>query len=196
VKKLSGIVAVLYIVTSCSPSKTNPEVTDTTVAEQASGIQVNDSLAADSANAAWVGENPDIYLDIKSYIVGEEAIPPDSIQLIDFTCAIFIWPTAEQMARSEGNEDEFNTAADDFGYYMSKASKHIDTLQVKITDATERYLKLKGRNGTRLLDIRKEGMPRWNIIFFNITKDPRVESFWEIAVDEERSAIRQYFDLN
>jgi hypothetical protein len=116
-------------------------------------------------------------------------------------CALSVWPSEAQLdnrkrgIQSEEEQDEFETAADDFGYYMYKATTNIETLQVKVIDAKKRYLKLKGLHTTWLLDIRKEGAPQWNITFFNISKEPQVVSYWEIAEDEAKLTIRQYFDL-
>jgi len=196
--KLAVLVAAAVLLASCSPSKTNLETKDSMVIEQALRMPVSDSTNADPGEGASAGQPTDVNLDFKNYQVLEEGIPTDSIQSIDSTCVIFVWPSNEQlekMKRSAGSEEEFYTGVDDFGFYMSNAARQVDTLGIKVINAERRYLKLKSTDSTRVLDIRKDGAPEWNIIFFSTARNPKVVSFWDIVEDKKHSMVREYFNL-
>jgi len=113
--------------------------------------------------------------------------------LIDSTCAIFINPTSvqiDQMEKEYGEED-FYTIADDNQYYHHLANALLDSLGVEtISIGEDKHLRLIGKNNSEwTLDIRQDGAPGWNLIFFNTNKEPKI--FSTIDVNEE--VIDSYF---
>lgn len=159
-----------------------------------SGEDVNDTLSrGDMAIPEEYGNEYERFMDIDGYSVDSMAVRPDQLQVIDSTMAIIINPTIEQMADMEEEYGEdFPTVADDAGFYHANAVITLDSLQVKTRIAQKRYLKFQGDGGkTWLVDLRMEGAPEWNIIFFHTQKTPRVIS----AIDVDRRVIQQYFDI-
>jgi hypothetical protein len=132
-------------------------------------------------------------MDINGYSIDSMAVKRDQLQVIDSTMAVIINPTIEQMADMEEEYGEdFPTVADDAGFYHANAMITLDSLRVKTRIAQKRYLRFQGDGGkTWLVDIRMEGAPEWNIIFFNTKKTPRVIP----AIDVDRRVIQQYFDI-
>jgi hypothetical protein len=116
--------------------------------------------------------------------------PAGEIQVIDSTCAIFIYPTDSQLTQMEEKYGvDMETIADDNAYYDSEATMKLDSAGIKTIDAHKRYLQFKGTSASWLLDIRKEGAPEWNLIFFNKVNPPEVVT----SVDVTSNRIEQYF---
>jgi hypothetical protein len=114
--------------------------------------------------------------------------------LIDFECAILIYPTSEQideMKKNEGEED-FYIGADDSNWYQTMAIEKIDLVGIKTITVRGRYLRLRGHNKTWDLDIRKKNLPAWNLIFFKPTKEPKIISTIDLTVDETKN----YFEIS
>jgi hypothetical protein len=167
--------------------------------ESTADILAQDTLVAktDSAStdkvymAATLEEYKEMYYNLQSYLT--DADSPNT-ETIDFDCAILIFPTEEQIERMKKDykEEDFYIVADDNNWYQSKAIDIIDSLGVKQITAKERYIKLKGENKTWTLDIRRDNLPSWNLIFFKRTKDPQVIS----TVDLTPEATRDFFEIH
>jgi hypothetical protein len=113
-------------------------------------------------------------------------------EIIDFDCAILIYPTDEQIEemRREMSEDDFYIIADDNNWYQGTAIGLIDSLNIRMITASERYVMLKGHRKSWTLDIRKENSPAWNLIFFKTTKAPEVVSTVGLTIEQ----LREYFN--
>lgn len=174
--------AVLLFVVACFSKRSGEDVNDTTALNQ-----------GDTAIAGEYGNEYDRFMDINGYSVDSMAVKLNQLQVIDSTMAVIINPTIEQMADMEEEYGEdFPTVADDAGFYHANAMMTLDSLQVKTRIPQKRYLKFQADGGkTWLVDIRMEGAPEWNIIFFNTKKTPRVIP----AIDVDRRVIQQYFDV-
>ena len=117
----------------------------------------------------------------------------DSIQLVDFDCAILVYPTQEQvdeMIKTEG-EDDFYVGADDSNWYLAQAIDTLDYTVIKTITASGQFLRLKGKERVWELDVRKKNLPGWNLIFFKTTKDPQIVSMTDLTVDE----VKDYFEI-
>jgi hypothetical protein len=116
----------------------------------------------------------------------------EAAEIIDFDCAILIYPTNAQMyeMKRDFEEEDFHVVADGNNRYHENAIGMIDSLGVRTMTVTERYLRLKGKENWNL-DIRKPQLPSWNLIFFKTTKEPKVISIVNLTVDE----VREYFEI-
>ena len=133
------------------------------------------------------------YLRLENYLT-ETKIPGEDIQVISFSCAILVNPTAERLSEmtEDYGEDDLATLIDDQGYFQSNARHILDSASVRIVEAEKRFIKCSGENSkTWLLDVRKEGAPPWNIILFNSRKEPEPVP----ATDLTRNKVAQFFDL-
>jgi hypothetical protein len=128
--------------------------------------------------------------DVQSYVTTK--VEDSRTETIDFNCAIFIYPTDEQIEemKKQMGEDDFYIVADDNNWYQGTAIGLIDSLNIKKVTAWERYLTLKGNSNSWTLDIRKENLPAWNLIFFNRTKEPKVVSTIDLTIDQ----VKEYFE--
>jgi hypothetical protein len=132
------------------------------------------------------------YLDLENYLV---ASPIDStqLQLITDDCVVLIYPSEAQIKKlmEENSEEDYATIADDFNFYHSLAIEKIDSLHVKAISTSRPYLKFAGKETSWTLDIRKEGMPEWNIIFFKKEAEPKIFN----AIDITTQDITSFFKL-
>lgn len=133
----------------------------------------------------------DTYFQLESYLA-KDKLGDTKFELVDFDCAILIYPTNEQIdeMQKEYGED-FYTIADDNSWYQAEALRLIDSLQVRELRTTNRFIRLKGESNSWDLDIRKKNLPAWNLIFFKTTKEPKIIS----TVDINVYSVSQYFDL-
>lgn len=149
-----------------------------------------DSLAAVATDTISSEIDYEASLKLESYLTKNIASEPETI---DYTCAILIYPTDEQMEemKKEVGEDDFYTIADDSQFYLGMAIEKIDSVGIKKTTATGQVLRLKGQTKTWDLDIRKKNLPEWNVIFFNTAKEPKIIS----AIDLTTEEVKSYFDV-
>lgn len=129
---------------------------------------------------------------LETYLT-DSTIVNDSMQVIDYDCAVLIYPTGAQideMIKANG-EDDFYTIADDNSWYQGTAIGMIDSVNVKTTSATLPFLRLKGKDNAWTLDIRKKGLPEWNIVFFKTTKEPKIISAIDLTVEQ----VKAYFEV-
>ncbi|MGE0587740.1 MAG: hypothetical protein AB7O48_04145 [Cyclobacteriaceae bacterium] len=128
--------------------------------------------------------------ELNNYLVlGDSGL--NNIDTVDFDCAILIYPTLDQIERmkEEEGEEDFYIGADDSNWYQAQSIEMIDSVGVTKIGAN-RYLHLVGLNKTWNLDVRKEGLPAWNLIFFKTTKEPEVISAIDLTVEQ----VRDYFE--
>jgi hypothetical protein len=136
--------------------------------------------------------NYERFYDINAYAVTYE-VTPEEIQIVDSTSAIVIYPTDEQIdLMLQENGEDFYTIADDNSFYQTEAIVELDSFAVKTILAKKRYLKLVGESQSWLLDIRLNGAPEWNIIFFDRKKTPKVVS----AIDVDSDEILSFYGLD
>lgn len=175
-------VIALALLISCGQRKDTPVVAVTL-----------DSATQSSEAPAYNEEDYEKSLRIESYVTDQALSTADSVLEIKYPCAVVINPTDEQIERmiQENGEEDFATIADDYSYYQSMASQTLDSVGVKQVMLTGRFLKLSGSAGTWLLDMRKEGMPEWNLIFFNPSKKPEIAT----AIDVSTSDVVKFFDV-
>ena len=174
------LISVITIFTLLSCSKTDKSSTATSA--DSLQTEIKDSVEVDS----------DSYLKLESYTAPDQT-DTALYYIIDHDCAVIISPTDKQiddMIKLNG-EDDFATIADDFSYYQSVALQKLDSAGVKTESSEKQYLKFVGDKGAWTLDIRKQDMPAWNIIFFKKNKDPEIIS----AIDLTNEHVRDYFEV-
>lgn len=177
-KQLLSWALLLTLLFSCnSKSATSDTVEDT---NDVPALQIPEETAQEF----------DRWYQIQNYIV-QGNIPDDSIQVVDAVGVIVINPTDEQIDKMirEYGEDDFYTVADDNSFYQASAMAQLDSFAVHTVMAEKRYLKLAGNGKTWLIDVRPEGAPEWNMIFFDKTQEPKVMS----AIDVTPEELASYF---
>lgn len=149
-----------FIVLSCSKKQ---ESTDITYPIKIAGS--DSTKSGDDYNALFRLEN---------YLTGEQH-DTSKVQVINFDCAVLIYPTHEQveeMKKNEG-EDDFYTIADDANFYQTRAIELFDSAGVKTAGTQKQFVKFVGDESTWTLDVRKKNLPAWNVILFNKKKGPQ-----------------------
>ncbi len=131
------------------------------------------------------------FLKIEAYQVDEDQIPSNDLMTIDSACALIVNPTAEQLERmeEESGEEDFATIVDDYSYYQSTAVMTLDSLGIKTRNADKRYVKFVAPGGGWTIDLRKEGAPEWNLIFFMPGRTPAIMT----AIDVTRDSVNAWF---
>jgi hypothetical protein len=137
------------------------------------------------------GDTYSQYYKLDSYLT-ESPVEAKDVQEIDSTCAIIITPSIAQMQAMEKEYgDDFESVVDDAFYYQGMAISILDSLQINRIKAKEvPFVLLKGSNSRNYtLNIRKLGLPEWNIVFFDIYKQPEIIS----AIDLTPEKAKDYF---
>lgn len=139
--------------------------------------------------ALSLNEYKEMY-DIQNYVTPK--VDDSRTEIIDFDCAILIYPTDEQIEemKKQMGEDDFYIVADDNNWYQGTAIGLIDSLNIRKFTASERYLVLKGNNKSWTLDIRKDNSVPWNLIFFKRTKEPKIISTVDLTIEQ----VKEYFE--
>ena len=155
----------------------------------------SDTLTLDSLKAenAFNKNDSQTYFILANYLADPEIEPtPVDVQQIDSTCAVLVYPTDEQIkAMQQEKGDDFMQIADTYSFYQGSAIEMLDSIDVGTISAEKRYLNFKGKKSRAWsLDIRKDGAPLWNLIFFNVGKEPEIIS----VTDLSREKIIEYFD--
>ncbi len=203
------IVAIVLFSFSCSTTdreKGSDAATDTLAAidtTQRSNSDTATAIAADTAQVdtvltarAFDKTDSSTYYELQNYFKDLEiAVKPTEIQVVDSTCAVLIYPTEEQLAqlRTEYGDD-FQMVASDNIYYHGMAIQMLDSINVETVTAKSRYINFKGQSADQswTLDIRKDGAPPWNLIFYHRNKRPEIVPF----VDLSKERIYDYFEIN
>ena len=132
----------------------------------------------------------DSFFKLESYLT-KNKIENGKYEIVDFDCEILIYPTIEQIYEMKKEEGEdFYIGADDSNWYQGQAIGMIDSIAIKKITATGQFLRLKGKQETWDLDIRKKNLPTWNLIFFKTNKEPKIVSTVDLTVDE----VKEYFN--
>ena len=152
---------------------------------------VADATPSDSAQNGFDENNYESFLDLENYKVNE--IPDASdIEVVDSSSVIVVVPSEQQVKEMEEKYGEdFYTIADDASFYQAEAMMRLDSVGVKkvVVGSVQRYVQLKGTSGSWLLDVRKEGAPEWNMIFFHVDKTPEIVSSIDVTTDK----IKEFF---
>lgn len=169
----NSFIILLIIATSCSPKKADKETA------QSDSIQTKTDSTLTNVD----------YFSLQTYL--ETAIIDTAqIQKIDFNCALMIAPTTEQIEEMQKEEGEdFATIADDGSYYQATSNMLLDSMKIKVVDASQPYVQFIGENKIWTLNIRKNGLPVWNLIFFHRKKDPIVVGMAGLTAEQ----ITKYF---
>lgn len=175
--KQVSVIALCIALLSCRQKQ---NVTNATQPIKISGS--TSAKADDEYNAQFKLEN---------YFAGEQ---PDAskVQVIDYTCAVIISPTHEQveeMKKTEG-EEEFYTIADDANFYQTRAIELVDSAGIKTAGTQKQFIKFVGSASSWTLDIRKKNLPAWNVILFNTKKAPEPTG----AVNLTYESVKKYFE--
>jgi hypothetical protein len=181
----------IFVITICTGLWSCSRTTDTqSSVKDVDSLSISDPIliAADTVLTANV-EYATLF-ELESYLVND-AIEDSLLEIVDFDCAILIYPTEEQieeMIKTEGEED-FYVGADDSNWYQGMAIQMMDSVGIKQISASGQYLRLKGPNESWDLDIRKKNLPAWNLIFFKRTKEPKIVSTIDLTMEE----VKVYF---
>jgi hypothetical protein len=138
--------------------------------------------------AASQTQEEDTAYALKSYLVSLE---PDTslIQEIHSACVILVDPDTDQIAQWKREDEQgFYITADDANWYRASALTIFDSLHIPLVSADRRYLRLVG-NKKWVLDVKKKNLPRWNIILFVPTKEPKITA----AIDISADSVSSYF---
>lgn len=128
---------------------------------------------------------------LENYLAGEQN-DASKVQVIDFDCAVLIYPTHEQveeMKKTEG-EDEFYTIADDANFYQTRAIQLLDSAGIKTAGTQKQFVKFVGGRSSWTLDVRKKNLPGWNLIFFSKKKAPQPTAAVSVTYD----SVKNYFE--
>jgi hypothetical protein len=159
------------------------------VTDSSASVKITDSITDKRVYAvASLDEYKAMYA-LQSYLTKAT----DSAEIIDFDCAVLIYPTEQQMEETKNTlgDDNFYIVADDNNWYQGRAIGLLDSLNIRHETAGGKYLTLKGRTKTWTLDIRKDNLPAWNLIFFKTTKEPRIIPTAGLSITE----IKEYFEI-
>ncbi|HTH57528.1 MAG TPA: hypothetical protein VL728_15865 [Cyclobacteriaceae bacterium] len=170
-------VILCIIVVACGKKQSN-EVS-TTLPVKISG---SSSKSSEDYNAQFKLEN---------YLAGEQT-DPSKVQVIDYDCAVLIYPTHEQveeMKKTEG-EEEFYTIADDANFYQTRVIQILDSAKIKTAGTEKQFIKFAGDRSSWTLDVRKKNLPGWNLILFSKKKAPQPTA----AVNVTYDLVKSYFE--
>jgi hypothetical protein len=162
------------LITSCSRSIDNRTTADTLTFNHADSNKIADQ---------------DIF-KLESYLTKEEG-DTATMQTINFDGAILIYPSDSEMddMQQKYGEDDFLIIADDSQFYQSEAINNLDSLQIKNISTPKQKLKFIGKNQTWVLDVKKKGLPEWNLILFNTRTTPQVIA----PIDATIEKLQGYF---
>ena len=176
-KNISGVV-IFLVISSCGVKTTEGDLAN-----------VADSTSTILTVAGFDENNYDSFIELSNYQADNKPDPPD-VQVIDSTSVIIINPTEAQVAEMEEKYGEdFYTIADDNSFYQYEAAARLDSLGIKTISAEKDFLQLQGKSEKWILDIRKEGAPEWNMIFFHTGKKPEIVP----SIDATHEKIKEYF---
>lgn len=179
------IIAAFALLSSCS------KTSDTKLSEAPSPLPQSLPKSSSADTAATTDLDYDSFFKLESYLTND-ATNDSTLEIVD-DCAIIIYPTHEQvqeMKRSEG-EEAFYIGADDALWYHAQVIDTLNHVGIKTIVPSGRFIRLKGREKTWDLDIRKKDFLAWNVIFFKTDKDPQIISTTDLTVE----GVRAYFEV-
>ena len=190
---LIGTAVLSIFLYACGGNKSDSDRIDS---DSIGSDTVVDVVEPDSTMLLTGNEDEYVYgeeFKLENYVVTDKHDTADLVQ-ISKSIALIVDPTEEQITemQKDSDEEEFYTMADDATYYHGMAIGLIDSMNVETISATSRYVKFIGAdNKSWVLDLRGTNAAPWNIIFFNINKEPEIISDMDLDV----AKIRSYFDL-
>ena len=121
-----------------------------------------------------------------------QEVPRTDLQVVDSTCAVIIYPTDAQLDILKFETgDKFMEIADAYSYYQGIAIVLLDSIDIGTIEGEKRFITFKGPKSKKWeLDVRKEGAPAWNLIFYKTSKDPEIVSITDLS----REKILSYFE--
>ncbi|CAN5356160.1 hypothetical protein BH10BAC4_BH10BAC4_12010 [soil metagenome] len=155
--------------------------------EKASG---NTAIPSDSVPAFHQGEQN--FLELETYIdSGIVLSDTATFQVIDHTCAISVFPNNQQIEKMRQlyGEDNFSSIVDDAMWYTASTNEILDSMKIERDDITKQFVIFKDEKKTWTLNIRKKGMPEWNLFFFKKGKAPEVISTADLTPEK----VKEYF---
>jgi hypothetical protein len=155
----------------------------------ASCARVNKNESSSASDSTTTVFDYSMMYALESYLAPDHVAASD-IQMIDTTCAVIIYPSPGQFEQMEQDMGEdFETMVDDGNFYQSAAVGMLDSLGVKTVMAKSRYIGISGHSLT--LDMRKKHLPAWNLILYNVHKQPIIVSSATLTVGD----IVAYFEI-
>lgn len=198
-KKLVPVLALAALIPACSnPDKETVNDADSLENKIDTAAQrpiLADTISLDTltAKSVFSKEDSTSYFLLANYFKDPEVVPEKKeLQLVDSTCAVIVYPTDEQLASLKTETGEkFMELADNYSYYQGIAIEMLDSIDIGTVAAEKRYITFKGpKKKLWELDVRKDGAPAWNLIFFKTNKDPEIISITALSRDK----IMDYFE--
>ena len=154
-----------------------------------SDILTEDTMANEPVYFALTLDEYKTLYKLETYLA---TIEDSTAEIVDFDCAILIYPTEQQIEEMKAIQGEYFYSVDEENNLRHKAAiRMIDSIGIKTVTTKAQYLRLKGRDKTWNLDIRKEMLPSWNLIFFRTTKEPKVLPVISLTTDQ----VSRYFGI-
>jgi hypothetical protein len=128
---------------------------------------------------------------LENYLTGDQT-DTSKIQVINYDCGVFIYPTHQQIEemKKEQGEDNFYVLADDSNFYQAQAIQILDSIGIKTVGTERQFLKFVGTESSWTLDIRKKNVPAWNLILFKKDKAPQPSPTIKLTLE----SARNYFE--
>lgn len=174
--KLVAAIVSVFVIMSCSKPSDNQANT-----EQPDTLQTLRQRLIDTT---------EVYNQFQEYL-DYGAIDTAKLLVIDYDCALLVYPTEEQIEemKKEYGEDDFYAIADDANFYQGTAIGLLDSLKVKTVTATKPFVRFNGVRSTWTLNLKKKGLPKWNLIFFKTKEEPAIKD----AVGLTAQDVNNYF---
>jgi hypothetical protein len=195
-KTTHSLVAFVFLFFACSnPDKEKVNEADSLTIDSLHRPILADTVATDTLTAKikFNKEDSTTYFVLSNYIKDSLIeIPRTDLQVVDSTCAVIIYPTDEQLDNLKFETgDKFMEMADAYSYYQGRAIEMLDSINIGTVEGEKRFITFKkSRSKVWELDMRKEGAPAWNLIFFKTSKDPEIISITDLS----KERIMTYFD--
>jgi hypothetical protein len=194
---LSSVAVVLLFFACSNPDKEKINEADSlkNLSDTVQRPILADTIAADTLTAKIKFSQADssTYFVLSNYFKDSlTQITRTDLQVVDSTCAVIIYPTDEQLDNLKFETgDRFMELADAYSYYQGRAIEMLDSINIGTVEGEKRYIAFK-KTKSKLseLDMRKEGAPAWNLIFFKTKKDPEIISITDLSKEK----IMTYFD--
>lgn len=171
-KVISLLAAILFMM-SCNeaPKKEETEMAGPHVTAPVDSLvkSVHAASPKDSGNAEKEDDTK-----LENYLVTSN--PDKDITTINKTCALIIYPTADQSAKMQkqmGGED-FSTTADDYAFYQSQYIDAATKRKIETPDINTRYIKFVSNAKTVVLDRCAKVSGGWMVILFRPDSLPRI----------------------
>jgi hypothetical protein len=194
---LLSLIAFVFVLACSNPDKEKINEADSVDVQRDSLTRpiLADTIAADTltAKSNFNKHDSTTFFVLTNYLKDSaQEVPRSDLQVVDSTCAVIIYPTDEQLDILKFETgDKFMEIADAYSYYQGIAIVLLDSIDIGTIEGEKRFITFKGRKSKKWeLDVRKEGAPAWNLIFFKPSKDPEIVSITDLS----REKILTYFE--